>query len=225
MLQAKNLVKTYGKKDNVFYALNDVSALIEKGSVTAIVGKSGSGKSTLLHLLIGLDKPTSGEVLFNGKDIFAGGKTHKWRSQKVGIIFQQFFLQPKDSVLENVALPLKVQGKKKRYRMSQAKKALELVDMLDKANNKASDLSGGQKQRVAIARAIINRPAILIADEPTGNLDSQNGKIVEDLLFNLNKTLGTTVVIVTHDLDLARRCKRMIQIKDGKIISNVEAKK
>lgn len=218
MLEAKKIFKTYGKKDNTFYALDDVSLLVEKGSVTAIVGKSGSGKSTLLHLLIGLDQPSSGEILFNNKSIFLGGKTHKWRSQEVGIIFQQFFLQPKDSVLENVALPLKVLGKKKSYRLAQAKKALSLVDMIDKANNKASDLSGGQKQRVAIARAIINKPSILIADEPTGNLDSQNGKIVEDLLFDLNKTLGTTVIIVTHDLDLAKRCNRMIQIKDGKIV-------
>ena len=219
MIEAKNIVKSYGKKDNTFFALKEVHLQIQEGSVTAIVGKSGSGKSTLLHLLIGLDKPTSGQVLFNDKDIFTNGNTHKWRREKVGIIFQQFFLQPKDSVLENVALPLKIQGRSKRYRTAQARKALELVDMVDKANNKANDLSGGQKQRVAIARAIVTKPKLLIADEPTGNLDSENGAAVEDLLFELNKTLGTTVVIVTHDLDLAARCQQVITIKDGQIIA------
>ena len=219
MIEAIKLLKSYGKKDNAFFALKDVNLQIQDGSVTAIVGKSGSGKSTLLHLLIGLDKPTSGRVLFNGKDIFTNGNTYKWRREKVGIIFQQFFLQPKDSVLENVALPLKIQGKSKRYRSAQAKKALELVDMTDKANSKANDLSGGQKQRVAIARAIVTKPKLLIADEPTGNLDSENGAAVEDLLFELNKTLGTTVVIVTHDTDLAARCQQVITIKDGQIVA------
>lgn len=219
MIKANNLVKTYGKKENLFFALKDVNISIEDGSTTAIVGKSGSGKSTLLHLLIGLDKPTSGEVLFNGKNIVKDLKTNKWRSEKVGIIFQQFFLQPQDSVLENVALPLKILGKTKKYRHGQALKALELVGLESRAKSKANDLSGGQKQRVAIARALINKPSLLIADEPTGNLDSENGQVVEDLLFNLNKKLGTTLVIVTHDKDLAKKCQTVITIKDGQVES------
>jgi putative ABC transport system ATP-binding protein len=219
MLQAKNLVKSYGKKDNIFFALKDVNIEIQEGSTTAIVGKSGSGKSTLLHLLIGLDKPTSGEVIFNNKNIIKDVKTNKWRSEKVGIIFQQFFLQPQDSVLENVALPLKIAGKTKKYRNNQAMKSLELVGLSDRAKSKANDLSGGQKQRVAIARALINKPSLLIADEPTGNLDSENGQIVEDLLFNLNNRLGTTLVIVTHDKDIAKKCQTVITIKDGQVES------
>jgi putative ABC transport system ATP-binding protein len=219
MIEAKKLVKSYGKKENLFFALKDVNISIEDGSTTAIVGKSGSGKSTLLHLLIGLDKPTSGEVLFNGKNIVKDLKTNKWRSEKVGIIFQQFFLQPQDSVVENVALPLKILGKSKKYRNAQALKSLELVALQDRAKSKANDLSGGQKQRVAIARALINKPSLLIADEPTGNLDSENGQVVEDLLFSLNEKLGTTLVIVTHDKDLAKKCQTVITIKDGQVES------
>jgi putative ABC transport system ATP-binding protein len=219
MIEANNFVKSYGKKENLFFALKDVNISIEDGSTTAIVGKSGSGKSTLLHLLIGLDKPTSGEVLFNGKNIVKDLKTNKWRSEKVGIIFQQFFLQPQDSVVENVALPLKILGKSKKYRNAQALKSLELVALQDRAKSKANDLSGGQKQRVAIARALINKPSLLIADEPTGNLDSENGQVVEDLLFSLNEKLGTTLVIVTHDKDLAKKCQTVITIKDGQVES------
>ena len=219
MLQTKNLTKTYGKKENLFYALKDINIEIEKGSITAIVGKSGSGKSTLLHLLIGLDHPEGGGVYYNDKNVLKDLNTNRWRSENVGIIFQQFFLQPKDSVLENVALPLKIQGKTKKYRLTKARKALEQVDLITRANNKANDLSGGQKQRVAIARALVSNPSILIADEPTGNLDSENGANIEKLLFELNKKLGTTIVIVTHDTDLANKCQTVIHLKDGLVES------
>lgn len=218
MLQMVNVTKTYGKKDNAFNALKDISLQFSPGSTNAVVGKSGSGKSTLLHILIGLDHPTKGQVYDDGLDIFSKSlDTDTWRGQNVGIVFQQFFLQPNDSVLENVALPLKIQGVKKRARLSKAKLALEKVGLKDKAKSKASDLSGGQKQRVAIARALVGEPRILIADEPTGNLDTENGQIIIDLLFELNKSYGTTLVIVTHDEDLANKCSKIVRLKDGKI--------
>lgn len=220
MLSLNNVIKKYGKGENSFEALKDTSASFEDGTTNAIVGKSGSGKSTMLHILIGLDHPTTGTVTFDKKNILKDVDTDTWRGQKVGIVFQQFFLQPNDSVLENVALSLKIQGVKKKTRLDRAKKAIEQVGLTDKMNSRANDLSGGQKQRIAIARAIVNKPSILIADEPTGNLDSENGALIEDLLFDLNKKLGTTIIIVTHDEDLAKRCQRIIRLKDGVIESD-----
>lgn len=219
-LHLREVTKTYGKGDNAFHALKPVNVGINPGSTVAIVGKSGSGKSTLLHLMVGLDHPTAGEILFNGKNIFKDYKTDAWRGENVGIIFQQFFLQPKDSVVDNVSLPLKLRGMGKRKRVAEAKEALRLVGLLDKAKNKANDLSGGQKQRVAIARAIVTKPAILVADEPTGNLDSENGEAVERLLFQLNQQLNTTLILVTHDEDLASRCQRIIRLHDGKVVED-----
>ncbi len=223
MLEVKNLTKVYGKKESKFKALDDINISFKKGSTNAIVGKSGSGKSTLLHLLIGLDRPTSGDVIYEGKSIFEIN-TDKWRGRHVGIVFQQFFLQPKDKVIENVALPLKINGISRSKRNKYSALSLEKVGLGDRMKSKANDLSGGQKQRVAIARAIAAGPKILITDEPTGNLDSENSKLVEDLLFNLNKTLGTTLIIVTHDRELASRCQRVIEIKDGQIVSDKQAK-
>lgn len=224
MLEVKNLTRIYGKKDNTFKALDDVSITFKKGSTNAIVGKSGSGKSTLLHLLVGLDKPTMGDVLYEGKSIFKNN-TDRWRGSHVGIVFQQFFLQPKDKVIENVTLPLKINGVSRIKRTKLGEKSLLKVGLDDKIKSKANDLSGGQKQRVAIARAIATNPEILITDEPTGNLDSENSKIVEDLLFELNKTTKTTLIIVTHDRELASRCDRVIEIKDGQILSDNLTKK
>lgn len=226
MLQMTAVTKKYGKKENAFTALSDVSLQLIKGSTNAIIGKSGSGKSTLLHILIGLDHPTVGTVLFNGDNIFELD-TDTWRGQNIGIVFQQFFLQPNDSVLDNVALPLKIQGYKKKERLAKAKIALAQVGLTEKSKSNAGDLSGGQKQRVAIARALVGNPSILIADEPTGNLDTENGRIIENLLFDLNKKLGTTIVIVTHDEDLAKRCGRVIRLIDGKVekIQSKKAKK
>ena len=220
MLNLTHVSKKYGKAENRFTALKNINLVFKEGTTNAIVGKSGSGKSTLLHIMIGLDHPTRGDVLFNDKSIFTSFDTDTWRGQNVGIVFQQFFLQPSVSVLENVALALKIQGMSKKARLKRAHVAIKQVGLQDKAKSKANDLSGGQKQRVAIARAIVSSPSILIADEPTGNLDSENGAVVEDLLFELNKTLGTTVIIVTHDEDLAKRCQRVVRLKDGLIESD-----
>jgi len=217
MLEVINVNKIYGKKDKAFNALSDITLSFEKGTSNAIVGKSGSGKSTLLHILIGLDHPTNGLVLYNGKNILRDMNTDSWRGKNVGIVFQQFFLQPNDSVLDNVGLPLKLQGISKKIRNIKAAEALKKVGLEDRMKSKANDLSGGQKQRVAIARALVDNPSILIADEPTGNLDTENGDAIEQLLFELQKKLGTTLVIVTHDTDLAKRCERVIYLKDGKI--------
>ena len=217
MLSVKGVTKKFGKKENAVSALKNIALDFEEGTTNAIVGKSGSGKSTLLHILIGLDRPTTGKVLAGGIDIFKALDTDTWRGQNVGIIFQQFFLQPNDSVLNNVALSLKIQGVAKKDRLRRAKTAIRQVGLADKMNSKANDLSGGQKQRIAIARAIVSQPSILIADEPTGNLDTENGLMIEDLLFALNKKLGTTLVIVTHDEDLARKCQRVVYFKDGSV--------
>jgi len=217
MLEVVNVNKIYGKKDKAFNALSDITLSFEKGTSNAIVGKSGSGKSTLLHILIGLDHPTNGSVLYDGKNILKDMNTDSWRGKNVGIVFQQFFLQPNDSVIDNVGLPLKLQGVAKKKRNIKAAEALKKVGLEDRMKSKANDLSGGQKQRVAIARALVDNPSILIADEPTGNLDTENGDAIEQLLFDLQKKLGTTLVIVTHDTDLAKRCERVIYLKDGKI--------
>jgi putative ABC transport system ATP-binding protein len=216
ILSSHEISREYGKKENKFIALHPTSLVFKEGETYAIVGKSGSGKSTLLHLLVGLDKPTSGDVNFKGKSIF-NSNLDDWRGQNIGIVFQQFFLQLNDTVMNNVSLPLKIAGTSKKERERLALEALEQVGLTDKTNNKANNLSGGQKQRVAIARAIIHKPSILVADEPTGNLDSENGDKIMDLLFELNKQSSTTLIIVTHDLDIAKKCSKIIKIKDGKL--------
>ena len=224
MITVNNVIKKYGKNENEFTALKDITLSFKTGSTNAIVGKSGSGKSTLLHIMTGLDHPTSGSVLDDKKNIFTAIDTDTWRGQNVGIVFQQFFLQPNDSVIENVELPLKIQGVSKKDRAKLASEALAQVGLSDKAKSKSGELSGGQKQRVAIARALVGNPSILIADEPTGNLDSENGAIVENLLFDLNKKLGTTLVLVTHDEDLAKRCQNVIRLHDGQLVESADHK-
>ena len=224
LIEAKNLVKVYRDGNTYFKALNNVSFEIEKGESVAIIGKSGSGKSTLMHLLAALDKPNEGEILINGQNIAKMKKRdlNKLRNRTFGFVFQQFFMNPKDTVLQNVILPLKIGGISSRKRKEIALKALEAVELTDKAKNKASNLSGGQKQRVCVARAIANSPEIIFADEPTGNLDSKTSKKIEDLLFGLNKDNGITLIIVTHDESLAKKCDRQIRIQDGQIISKGE---
>lgn len=217
VLKAQELTKTYGKKDNIFVALKGVSLDIKEGESVAIIGKSGSGKSTLMHILAALDRPDSGVLEFGGKNVeeFKDKKLDQLRNSEFGFIFQQFFLNYRETVLENVMLPLKINGTRQRERKNRAMEALAEVDMTSKSGSRASDLSGGQKQRVCIARALVTEPKVIFADEPTGNLDSENGKRVEDLLFDLNKKKGITLIIVTHDEDLATKCSRRLYMKDG----------
>jgi putative ABC transport system ATP-binding protein len=219
VISTKDLNKTYGKKDALFTALKDINIDIKQGESIAIIGKSGSGKSTLMHLLALLDSPTSGEIKINGEESshLSRREKDKLRNKQFGFVFQQFFLNGNNTVLDNVILPLKIAGKSRRERNRLGMEALEAVELADKANNKANDLSGGQKQRVVIARALINDPSIIFADEPTGNLDSMTGQKIEEMLFSLNKKKNITLIVVTHDADLAARCDRQIRIKDGQI--------
>lgn len=227
MIEVKNITKIYGKKKNAFTALDDVSLNIEEGSSVAILGKSGSGKSTLMHAISGLDKPQKGKVLIDGEDILRlrPRATDRFRAQKMGFIFQSFFVEGGESCYDNVSLALETAGVVRIGRKKRIIEALEAVDLGDKIKSRAKDLSGGQKQRLAIARAIVGRPQILFADEPTGNLDSATSKVIEDLLFNYCKENNATLIIVTHDEDLAQKCQRVIHIKDGKIESDSIAKK
>lgn len=219
MIEVRNVTKTYGKKESTFTALDAVSFEIPDGASVAIVGKSGSGKSTLMHAMSGLDRPEVGEVIIDGVDILKlkNKSVDKFRSEKIGFIFQSFFVQANETVYENVALPLEIARVAANTRKKRIENAIETVELGDKLNQKARNLSGGQKQRLAIARAIVNNPRIIFADEPTGNLDSATGEKVEDLLFGLNKKQGSTLIIVTHDADLANKCDIQIFIKDGKI--------
>jgi len=219
IISTRKLTKTYGKKDSLFTALDNVDLSIKQGESIAIIGKSGSGKSTLMHLLALLDTPTTGGISIGDKDSskFTTRQKDRLRNRHFGFVFQQFFLNANNSVLDNVILPLKIAGIKRSERIRRGKEVLQDVELLDKMNNKAIDLSGGQKQRVVIARALINNPKVIFADEPTGNLDSITGKKIEDMLFQLNKSKNITLIIVTHDEDLAKRCDRQINIKDGRI--------
>jgi len=221
MIEIKNVTKTYGKKQNAFLALDNVSFTIPDGASVAILGKSGSGKSTLMHAISGLDRPEQGEVLIDGVDILKLNTKHvdRFRAQTIGFIFQSFFVQANETVADNVSLPLEIADVPRSQRKAKIREALENVDLIEKVNNKAKNLSGGQKQRLAVARAIVNRPQIIFADEPTGNLDSVTGNKVEDMLFGYNKENGVTLIIVTHDQDLAARCDMQVNIKDGKIES------
>jgi len=219
MIEIKSVTKTYGKKNNAFKALDDVSFTIPDGASVAIVGKSGSGKSTLMHAMSGLDRPEAGEVIIDGVDILKlkSKAVDKFRSEKIGFIFQAFFVQANETSFENVALPLEIASMSPGARKKRVEAALRVVGLSDKEKQKARNLSGGQKQRLAIARAIVNQPRIIFADEPTGNLDTVTGGSIENLLFGLNKKGGSALVIVTHDEELAAKCDMQIYIKDGKI--------
>jgi putative ABC transport system ATP-binding protein len=220
IIKIRGLKKTYGKKESAFEALKGVDLDIEKGESVAIVGKSGSGKSTLMHLIALLDEPSEGTIEIAGKDAhkLKAKDLNNLRNETFGFVFQQFFMNGNDSVLNNVILPLKIGKVSGAERKKLAHSALQSVQLDEKAKNKAINLSGGQKQRVCIARAIVNNPSIIFADEPTGNLDSETSELIENLLFGLHKEKGITLIIVTHDPDLAAKCDRQILIKDGLII-------
>lgn len=219
MIQIKSITKTYGKKHNIFQALKDITLEIPDGASVAILGKSGSGKSTLMHAMSGLDRPETGQVLIDGQDILQlkPRDVDSFRSKTIGFIFQAFFVQGNETCYENVSLPLEIAKVPSSQRKALVEEALKKVDLADKIKERAKNLSGGQKQRLAIARAIVNNPRILFADEPTGNLDSATGDLVEKLLFDYNKNSGTTLVIVTHDPELAGKCSMQIHIKDGQV--------
>jgi putative ABC transport system ATP-binding protein len=222
MIEIRNVTKTFGKKEQQFTALKNISLTIPEKQTVAITGKSGSGKSTLMHVMSGLDHVTDGTILINGQDI---GKMSKkqidsFRANEMSFIFQAFFVEANQTCLYNVLLPLEIANVKNSRRRKMAIEALDSVDLKDKTNVLAKNLSGGQKQRLAIARAIVNKPKLIFADEPTGNSDSATGDMVTQLLFDLNKKLGSTLVIVTHDEELASKCSRQIVIKDGKLVSS-----
>jgi putative ABC transport system ATP-binding protein len=222
MLEAINLSKTYKSDDVDYKVLKNVNLQIKQGECVAIIGKSGSGKSTLMHLLACLDVPSEGSVTFEGEDfsLLKEKQRDKVRNEKFGFVFQQFFLNGRDTVFENVVLPMRIRGAEQYRYTKDAMEALEAVGLKDKDEKRAKDLSGGEKQRVCIARALVTNPQVIFADEPTGNLDSRTSEAVEDLLFRMNREKGITLIIVTHDEDLALKCERVIELVDGRIVSS-----
>ncbi|MEE8584890.1 MAG: ABC transporter ATP-binding protein, partial [Acidobacteriota bacterium] len=219
LLQADLLTKTYQSGSRSLTVLRDVTFSIERGSSCAIVGPSGSGKTTLLGLCAGLDRPTSGSVRLNGTRLndLSEEDLAELRNLQVGFVFQTFQLIPTLTAVENVMVPMELRGE--RQAGPRAQDLLEQVGLSDRAGHYPAQLSGGEQQRVALARAFINRPKILFADEPTGNLDEETSHKVEELIFRLNSESGTTLLLVTHDLELASRTQRIIRLKGGKVIS------
>jgi putative ABC transport system ATP-binding protein len=215
VIESKNLVKNYRMGKILVEALRGVSLEIQRGEVIAIMGPSGSGKSTLMNLLGCLDRPTSGEYILDGENVsrLSDNKLAMIRNRKVGFIFQSFNLLPRVSAMENVELPLRYSGV--NHHRQRAQQALEAVGLADRMKHRPSELSGGEQQRVAIARALVNNPAIVMADEPTGNLDSKSGREIMDLLLSLNRERQMTVIIVTHDPSIASQTQRVIRLRDG----------
>ena len=219
ILKVQNLTKKYGKKDTEVVALDNVSFSVEKGEFIAIVGASGSGKSTLLHLMGGVDKPTSGKVFINDKDIYQLSKDDLaiFRRREIGIIYHFYNLIPILNVKENILLPCNLDGKKVEEKHLQ--EIIELLGLSNREEHLPNQLSGGQQQRVAIGRAIINNPSIILADEPTGNLDSKSSKEIIELLKKSNKKYNQTILLITHDMSIAEQADRIIKIQDGKIVN------
>lgn len=217
ILQVQHVFKNYQIGENKIPVLNDINFEIESGSTVSIVGPSGSGKTTLLGLCAGLDQSSEGDIILNGIKLtgLSEDKLAQVRNEHVGFVFQNFQLLPTLTALENVLVPMELRGMKNRQ--GDALDLLEKVGLAGRADHYPSQLSGGEQQRVSLARAFANKPKILFADEPTGNLDAETSLIIEDMLFQLNKESGTTLVIVTHDLDLAAKTQKIIPIKGGKI--------
>ena len=218
ILKVENLTKIYGKGDNKVVALDNVSFSVEKGEFVAIVGASGSGKSTLLHLLGGVDKPTSGKVIIDGTDIFnlSEDKLSIFRRRQVGLIYQFYNLLPILNVEENIVLPMSLDNRK--VSKETIDKLLDTLGLKERKNHLPNELSGGQQQRVAIGRALITNPTIVLADEPTGNLDSKSSDEIVSLLKKTNKDLKQTIIMITHNLEIAAIADRIIKIEDGKIV-------
>ena len=216
MIELKNVYKTYGKGAGAVQALKNVNLVIEDGKFTAIVGRSGSGKTTLMNIIGALDKPTLGSVISNGNNLTAMTRDQlaEYRNKTTGFVFQSFYLEPTFTVLDNVAMPLIIAGESRSSREEKAAAVLKSLGLEDKIYKKANELSGGQKQRVSIARAIVHNPDIVLADEPTGNLDSQSGAEVMAILRNICD-MGKSVVLVTHNMEDAKNAEVIIDIKDG----------
>ncbi|MCT8978781.1 ABC transporter ATP-binding protein [Clostridium sp. CX1] len=220
ILEVKNLNKTYGSGENKVEALKNVNLSVNKGEFVAIVGASGSGKSTLLHLLGGLDKPTTGSIIIDGENIYdyKEEKLAIFRRRKIGFIFQFFNLIPVLDVEENISLPALLDNEK--VDSTYLNEIIDLLGLTDRKNHLPSELSGGQQQRVSIGRALLNRPSIVLADEPTGNLDSKNSKEVIELLKFTAKKYNQTLILITHDINIASMADRVITIQDGEIVSD-----
>lgn len=221
ILKVENLSKIYGKGDTKVVALDDVSFSVEKGEFVAIVGASGSGKSTLLHIIGGVDRPTSGKVYIDGKDIFKlnDDKLAIFRRRQVGLIYQFYNLIPILSVEENIALPLSLDNRE--IDKSLLEDLLKLLGLNNRKTHLPNELSGGQQQRTSIGRALITNPTIILADEPTGNLDSKSSDEIMMLLKKINKDLKQTIIMITHNMELAKEADRIIKIEDGKIVKEV----
>lgn len=221
VLKVQNLTKIHTVGEIQLKALNDVSFEVDAGDLVGIVGESGSGKSSLLHILGTLDAPTSGNVTIRGENPFAGSDESQsiFRNRSIGFVFQQNNLLAEINALENVMLPCLIQGMTRNAAKKIASEMLELVNLSARSSHFPSQLSGGEQQRVAIARALVCQPAIILADEPTGSLDTKNAAVVEEIFFNLNQKLKTTFLIVTHNESFAGRLKKIIRLKDGMLVS------
>lgn len=223
ILQVNNLTREFKSGSKVLTVVNNINFGIEEGTSCAIVGPSGSGKTTLLGLCAGLDRPNSGEVILRGVNLnpLSEDERASVRNQHVGFVFQTFQLVPTLTAIENVMVPLELRGEATKKVRVRAKELLEEVGLGDRTHHYPTQLSGGEQQRVAIARAFINQPKILFADEPTGNLDTETGEYIEKLIFDLNEKQDTTLVLVTHDLELADKCDRIIKIKNGYVDADI----